>query len=63
MLLGLNYTKRCRKFRLLDKVFINIDDKKNRHIFSENGIKNIKMMITCIKIVFLSKFYNYPVLE
>lgn len=61
MLPGLNYTKRCRKFRLLDKVFINIDDKKNRHIFSENGIKNIKMMITCIKIVFLSKFYNYPV--
>lgn len=41
MLPGLNYTKRCRKFRLLDKVFINIDDKKNRHIFSENGIKNI----------------------
>ena len=61
MLPGLNYTKRCRKFRLLDKVFINIDDKKNRHIFSENGIKNIKMMITCIKIVFLSKFYDYPV--
>ena len=61
MLPGLNYTKRCRKFRLLDKVFINIDDKKNRHIFSENGIKNIKMMIICIKIVFLSKFYNYPV--
>ena len=61
MLPGLNYTKRCRKFRLLDKVFINIDDKKNRHIFSENGIKNIKMMIACIKIVFLSKFYNYPV--
>ena len=61
MLPGLNYTKRCRKFRLLDKVFINIDDKKNRHIFSENGIKNIKMMISCIKIVFLSKFYNYPV--
>ena len=61
MLSGLNYTKRCRKFRLLDKVFINIDDKKNRHIFSENGIKNIKMMITCIKIVFLSKFYDYPV--
>ncbi|MBR1610700.1 MAG: transposase [Methanobrevibacter sp.] len=45
----------------MDKVFINIDDKKNRHIFSENGIKNIKMMITCIKIVFLSKFYDYPV--
>ena len=61
MLPGLNYTKRCRKFRLLDKVFINIDDKKNRHIFSENGVKNIEMMIMCIKIVFLSKFYNYPV--
>ena len=61
MLPGLNYTKRCRKFRLLDKVFINIDDKKNRHIFSENGVKNIKMMIICIKIVFLSKFYNYPI--
>ena len=58
MLPGLNYTKRCRTFRFLDKVFINIDDKKNRHIFSENGIKNIQMMITCIKIVFLSKFYN-----
>ena len=61
MLPGLNYTKRCRKFRLLDKVFINIDDKKNRHIFSENGVKNIEMMIMCIKIVFLSKFYTYPV--
>ena len=45
MLLGLNYTKGCRKFRLLNKLFININDKKNIHIFSENGVKNIEMMI------------------
>lgn len=61
MLPGLNYTKRCRKFSLLNKVYINIEDKNNRHIFSENGIKNIEMMIICIKIVFMSKFYNYPI--
>ena len=61
MLPGLNYTKRCRKFSLLNKVYINIEDKNNKHIFSENGIKNIKMMIICIKIVFMSKFYNYPI--
>ena len=35
--------------------------KRTDIFFSENGIKNIKMMITCIKIVFLSKFYNYSV--
>lgn len=61
MLPSLNYTKRCRKFSLLNKVYINIEDKNNRHIFSENGIKNIEMMIICIKIVFMSKFYNYPI--
>ena len=30
MLFELNCTNRCRKLRLLDKVFINIDDKKNK---------------------------------
>ena len=55
MLPDLNYTKRYREFSLLNKVYINIEDKNNRHIFSENGIKNIEMMIICIKIVFMSK--------
>ena len=61
MLPDLNYTKRYREFSLLNKVYINIEDKNNSHIFSENGIKNIEMMIICIKIVFMSKFYNYPI--
>ena len=58
---NLNYTKRDPKFNLLNKVFINIDSEKNKHILSENGVKNIKMMIKCIKIVFMSKFFDYTV--
>ena len=61
MLPSLNVTKRDPKFNLLNNVYINIESKKNQHIFSENGVKNIQMMITCLKIVFMSKFYNYPV--
>ena len=34
---------------------------KRTDTFSANGIKNIKIMIACVKIVFLSKFYNYSV--
>ena len=58
---SLNYTKRCREFSLLNKVYINIEDKNKRHIFSETGIKKIEMIIICIKIVFMSKFYNYSI--
>ena len=61
MLPSLNVTKRDPKFNLLNNVYINIESKKNQHIFSENGVKNIQMMIICLKIVFMSKFYNYPV--
>lgn len=52
MLPSLNVTKRDPKFNLLNNVYINIESKKNQHIFSENGVKNIQMMVICLKIVF-----------
>ena len=55
------FSRRSKKFKLLGDVFINIDSKKNRNIFSQNGVKNIEMMITCIKIFFTSKFFDYPI--
>ena len=54
-------TKRDLKFNLLSKVLINVEDKKNNHVFSENGFKNIQMMIVCLKIVFTSMFFDYDV--
>ena len=55
------FSRRSKKFKLLGDVFINIDSQKNRNIFSQNGVKNIEMMITCIKIFFTSKFFDYPI--
>ena len=39
MLPSLNVTKRDPKFNLLNNLYINIESKKNQHIFSENGVK------------------------
>lgn len=55
------FSRRSKKFKLLENVYINIDSKKNRNIFSQNGVKNIQMMITCMKIFFMSKFFDYPI--
>ena len=55
------FSRKSKKFKLLENVYINIDSKKNRNIFSQNGVKNIQMMITCMKIFFMSKFFDYPI--
>lgn len=60
MLPSLNYSKQDPKFNLLEQVFINIDGKKFEKILSRNGIKNIKMMVICIKIYFTAMFFDYP---
>ena len=52
----LRFSRRSKKFVLLNEVYKKVDSKKNQHIFSENGIRNIEMMIVCVKIVFYGLF-------
>ena len=56
---SLNYRKRDLKFILLGKVFKYIDGEKAQKIYSRNNVKNIKMMIISIKIVFMTIFFDY----
>lgn len=58
---SLNYSKRDPKFTLLEKIFKIIDDKRALDIYARNGVKNCKMMVICIKIIFLSMFFDYTV--
>lgn len=52
----LKFSRRSKKFVLLNEVYKKVDSKKNQHIFSKNGIRNIEMMIICVKIVFYGLF-------
>jgi hypothetical protein len=63
MLPSLNYSKKDPKFTLLGKVFKHIENKNAMRIYSSNGVKNINMMINCIKIIFIGLFFNYPILK
>jgi len=61
MLPSLNFSKKDPKFTLLNKVFKYIDNKKAMRIYGRNGVKNIPMMIICIKIIFTAFYFDYPV--
>ena len=58
---SLNYSKRDLKFILLDEIFKIIDGNRALNIYARNGIKNCKMMVICIKLIFLSMFFDYTV--
>jgi hypothetical protein len=63
MLPSLNFSKKDPKFTLLGKVFKYIDDEKVEGIYSRNGIKNIPLMIICIKILFVGFYFDYPIFK
>lgn len=58
---SLNSSKRDPKNRLLLKVFKSIESKTAKKVYARNGIKNSKMMIVCIKILFISMYYSYDI--
>lgn len=58
---GLNYDKEDEKFIILGNVFQIIEGKKSKAVLSRMGFKNRNMCIICIKIVFMSLFFNYEV--
>ena len=58
---SLNYSKRDLKFILLDEIFKIIDGNRALNIYARNGIKNCKMVVICIKLIFLSMFFDYTV--
>ena len=61
MLPSLNYNPKDPKFNLLDKIFKIIDSKKFKDTCSRKGIKNRRMMVKSIKILFMSMYFNYNV--
>ena len=54
------YSKRDFKLKLLKKVTLIFDTKNTYNLIARNGVKNIKMMITSIKLILTSSFYNLP---
>jgi len=63
MLPSLNFSKKDPKFTLLGKVFKYIDNKNAMRIYGRNGIKNISMMVICIKILFTGFYFDYPIIK
>jgi hypothetical protein len=61
MMPSLNFSKKDPKFSLLKRVFKYIDDKNAMRIYARNGVKNISMMVICIKILFMGSYFDYPI--
>ena len=58
---GLNYKEDDEKFILLGRVFEFIENEKTKNILSRSGFRNRSMAVICIKIFFISLFFNYEV--
>ena len=56
---GLNYKEDDKKFILLGRVFEFIENEKTKNIMSRSGFRNRSMAVICIKIFFMSLFFNY----
>lgn len=50
---SLNYSKRDPKFKLLKRVFDVIGDRKSQEVYARYGVKNIKMMIFTLKVIYI----------
>ena len=61
MLPSLNYDITDPKYMLLGKIFDFLDSKKSLNCLSRAGIKNRKMTVFCIKILFMAMFFDYTV--
>ena len=59
MLPGLNYED--EKFIILGNVFQIIESEKSKNVLSRMGFKSRDMCIICIKIFFMSLFFDYEV--
>ena len=58
---GLNYTDEDDKFKLLGNVFEYIENEKVKNILSRKGFRKREMTVKCIKIFFMSVFFNYEI--
>lgn len=58
---GLNYKEDDEKFILLGRLFEFIENEKTKNIISRSGFRNRSMAVICIKIFFISLFFNYEV--
>ena len=56
---GLNYKDDDEKFILLGKVYEFVENEKTKNILSRAGFRKRSMAIICIKIFFMSSFFNY----
>lgn len=63
MMPSLNYSKRDPKFKLLKRVFDVIGDRKSQEVYARYGVKNIKMMIFTLKVIYISMFFNYNITD
>ena len=61
MMPGLNYTDEDDKFKLLGNVFEYIENEKVKNILSLKGFRKREMGVKCIKIFFMSVFFNYEI--
>ena len=58
---GLNYDEEDEKFIILGNVFEIIESDKSKNVLSRMGFKNRQMCVICIKIFFMSLYFNYEV--
>lgn len=56
---SLNYKDDDEKFILLGKVFEFVENEKTKNILSRAGFRKRHMAVICIKIFFMSLFFNY----
>lgn len=61
MLPGLNYHEEDDKFIILGNIFQIIEGQKSKNVMSRMGFKNRNMCVICIKIFFMSLFFDYEV--
>src|SRR5664280_1816894 len=54
----LNNTKEDPNYMLLAKIFKIIDSRTAKRIMASNGIKNVNMMVFCVKTFFTAIFFN-----
>jgi hypothetical protein len=57
----LNYSKEDPNYMLLAKIFKIIDSRTAKRIMASNGIKNVNMMVFCVKTFFTAIFFNTTV--
>ena len=57
----LNYSKEDPNYMLLAKIFKIIDSRTAKRIMASNGIKNVNMMVFCVKTFFTAIFFNITV--